>query len=503
MKLIITLIFFSVLSLFAEIDECKSDIYFANGIREERSKKEVLADWKNIVDEMSLGNAKVAYNKSEGFVNDLLEAFYQKVKEEKEYQIGYTNYKKFFVDWQNQKIQDEWSEMEDYFDETENETLKKNFVANFKQNIKDGHAVIVIAHSQGNLFTNRAYKELDEWMRAYFHMMGVATPADHVAGGGPYVTFDNDPIHLVPNSLPDNIENPDQSKNNTLGYNFFYHSFSYYMSTPITKNKIEAFIKNKVKEHKNAPSQWITDQEIKPNSCEYKITLKHRFDSSLNEQMIGVEVYPFKPNKKLYLVESKVDNKDRYVKASCGGKLITDNWEGKKANNCFLLTKVKEKINREINITVTGKVTTAECKMTAKSKNQELNFWAEGCKYKTIKALHDYVYSRADTFRQLPNCDKPQKSYLDSLGLELGETLDSEIPDGYVLVDENITKTTTLTYPAYNGLHVAYTNVQKPTNGNDSIFCYSMVSSFAWSVDEYSGILETKYFKRIYQLKDK
>ena len=43
--------------------------------------------------------------------------------------------------------------------------------------VKDGHGVIVIAHSQGNLFTNRAYKELGKssavydfiWMQKYFH----------------------------------------------------------------------------------------------------------------------------------------------------------------------------------------------------------------------------------------------------------------------------------------------------------------------------------------------
>ena len=68
----------------------------------------------------------------------------------------------------------------------------------YKQSIKDGHGVIVVAHSQGNFFyprapsleqaqftlTNSAYLRLDSWMRPYFNMIGVAFPFNSVMRGG-------------------------------------------------------------------------------------------------------------------------------------------------------------------------------------------------------------------------------------------------------------------------------------------------------------------------------
>ena len=87
-------------------------------------------------------------------------------------------------------------------------------VQNYKQSIKDGHGVIVIAHSQGNYYTNESYEQLPQWMKQYFHMFGVATPANHVAGydagdtSAPYVLFHNDIINAIVTGLSSNRDNP-------------------------------------------------------------------------------------------------------------------------------------------------------------------------------------------------------------------------------------------------------------------------------------------------------
>ncbi len=107
-----------------------------------------------------------------------------------------------------------------FIDKTEDEIAKQESEDMIKhrnaymKSIEDGHGVVVIAHSQGNLFVNHTYKNLassvpsQAWMQKYFHILGVATPANHVAGNGGHMTFDNDMIQLVPDSLTTNVTNP-------------------------------------------------------------------------------------------------------------------------------------------------------------------------------------------------------------------------------------------------------------------------------------------------------
>lgn len=71
-----------------------------------------------------------------------------------------------------------------------------------------GEKVVVVAHSQGNLFANEAWRILDLERPALpmqsFGVFGVATPATNVAGRtSPYLTHNLDPI-LLTFGLPDN-----------------------------------------------------------------------------------------------------------------------------------------------------------------------------------------------------------------------------------------------------------------------------------------------------------
>ena len=181
--------------------------------------------------------------------------------------------------------------------------------------------------------TNQAYNALDGWMKAYFHMMGVASPADHVAGDGPHITFHNDIINLVPGSISSNREDTNDEHNSIISYDAhdFYES---YMKEETTKKDIQNFIISKIDEHSKADSQWQTDQELNKGTEDYKITVKHRFDSSIT--MGETKVYPFEASKKLYKV---IDNTggNGWVKASCGGEEVFDYWDGKKENEFYLI----------------------------------------------------------------------------------------------------------------------------------------------------------------------
>jgi hypothetical protein len=84
--------------------------------------------------------------------------------------------------------------------------------AHYKQDLSAGRKIIVVAHSQGNLYVNQAYTDLAP-TPADFDVVAVASPADYVAGGGPWTTLRNDIITLVPGALLNNEFNT-----NTPGY---------------------------------------------------------------------------------------------------------------------------------------------------------------------------------------------------------------------------------------------------------------------------------------------
>jgi hypothetical protein len=81
-----------------------------------------------------------------------------------------------------------------------------------------GHNVIVVAHSQGNLYVNQAYDVVTSiGGKNLFHIVAVATPAHSVAdAGGTYYTLHGDVITAVFGSLPPNISNDPPSPCPTL-----------------------------------------------------------------------------------------------------------------------------------------------------------------------------------------------------------------------------------------------------------------------------------------------
>jgi hypothetical protein len=83
----------------------------------------------------------------------------------------------------------------------------QNHLALYKSELQAGNNVIVVTHSQGNFYINEVYPQLSVPADKYFTVVGVATPANEVAGNGNYVTLHNDIIKLVPTSLSANTVN--------------------------------------------------------------------------------------------------------------------------------------------------------------------------------------------------------------------------------------------------------------------------------------------------------
>jgi len=162
-------------NVFANIDERKIDIFFANGILTEIEDAQDYAEEvlkPAIIDirgldtyNKTIGEVSYAYNQTTNFGADSLETLLQK--------FGWEWLTNLFI--------------------PSHETDLSEQVTKYENSIKSGHRVLVVAHSQGNLYTYEAYNDLPEWMRNYFEAITIASPmhAD-IKPETPRIDWDND-----------------------------------------------------------------------------------------------------------------------------------------------------------------------------------------------------------------------------------------------------------------------------------------------------------------------
>ncbi len=325
--------------LYAEpINECQTDLYYANGVLMDKQEDKAEEYWKNMVFKLKkdypiLQNyeivPKLSYNASElKGLGDFLEALHQ-------WSAGQAITLARMLEFENIYIKRFLNAMDLTFQVFNIEDLMNHITA-YKNSIKQGHGVIVVAHSQGNFFTNKAYEHLDDWMKSYFNMIGVASPAVSVAGGGLKVSWDND---IVPFVTGAGWTDKNPNRNIIKGIDSFsveYHGFNYYMGEPVTINKdgvdvnvstnvardkiVKNIIENINKQINNRPSQWepsTKNPQCSIDGCSGKmINGKHKYDSSINS------IHPYKmipfdlsDSGKVYYIENELE----FVKAKCGG----------------------------------------------------------------------------------------------------------------------------------------------------------------------------------------
>jgi len=90
-------------------------------------------------------------------------------------------------------------------------------VDQYEASIKSGHKVLVVAHSQGNLFTQEAYERLGErsannnrWLQKYFEAISIASPdrlTDIKPNMLPRIGWENDMVAIIggSNNNPSNV----------------------------------------------------------------------------------------------------------------------------------------------------------------------------------------------------------------------------------------------------------------------------------------------------------
>ncbi|MDQ7047575.1 MAG: hypothetical protein Q9M39_08105 [Sulfurovum sp.] len=185
---------------------CMTDIYFGNGIWSPNKKaQEVsLKALKNVLNldkskEGQTYNYKLAYNPGHGTINDLIETYWQ-LKESGQISEGYFTSVATVLSGAH----------------TDNSFSKAliGIILNYQAEVtamytvyndtsfKQKHNVLLVAHSQGNLFGNKMFELFTDAQKERFRMVSVGTMANTVAGEGSYVNLKNDyVVNLVPNSL--------------------------------------------------------------------------------------------------------------------------------------------------------------------------------------------------------------------------------------------------------------------------------------------------------------
>ncbi len=197
---ILTLIIITV-----EAKPCMTDIYFGNGVWNTRTQGQEgtkeLRDFMQINynarlnrdEEGKTYNFKHAYNPSygNGDKRDLIETFYQ-LKESGQVSNGYFQW--MFTLLNDDETTEPYQKLQDII-RTYNSDAIYMFTLYQQSSFNQKHNVLLVAHSQGNLFGNKMYTLMNEAQKKKFRMVSVATPADHVIKPGqtsPYVTVHGD-----------------------------------------------------------------------------------------------------------------------------------------------------------------------------------------------------------------------------------------------------------------------------------------------------------------------
>jgi len=220
MKKIILFITLLTGMLFAK--PCITDIYFGNGVW--NSEKDAIEN-RNTLRKFMLYRAnirldpnkeivdyqfKYAHNPSYGKIDDLIETFWQLKESGQISKYYFESISNALAMKKGDLTSDEiWETIHNIVSQY-NEDVVTMLHLYQESSFNQKHNVILVAHSQGNLWGNKMYSLFTDEQKKKFRMVSVATPANHVMVPDniePYATASEDYIiSSIPGSLPGNVD---------------------------------------------------------------------------------------------------------------------------------------------------------------------------------------------------------------------------------------------------------------------------------------------------------
>lgn len=186
-------------------------VFFVNGIRTSLSsavndRYELLAAIGGSHNAQAI-TYDLAYNHTRGTIVDLLQSIDQRIAQEG------LRFDRRIMSWLN-----ELGVVPDWLTEINQRLYSaihiiqaselRDHVAKYREAILQGQKVLLVAHSQGNLYANASFDLLASSQPAIpmqsFGIFGVAAPTSYIAGGGGYLTNHRDIIQHVPGALGQN-----------------------------------------------------------------------------------------------------------------------------------------------------------------------------------------------------------------------------------------------------------------------------------------------------------
>jgi len=206
-------------------DDRKTTIVFGNGMFNEKREafRSLEAIEKSLFQytsesEEDIFAFELAYNESESFLTQLFEVISQRVGSDKARFWRILSGIEIMPDWFQEAMIDISTTVELSAFVIDQDLA--HHVERYQELTRMGSKVVLVAHSQGNLYANAAWLSLFEGAErlepAAFGVVGVATPADHTASAtSPYTTFKEDKIIeavrvFFPSTLPGNASTSDQ-----------------------------------------------------------------------------------------------------------------------------------------------------------------------------------------------------------------------------------------------------------------------------------------------------
>jgi len=232
---IIFVLFFMFSYSYASLCEQKTYVFFGNGML--NSSKNINATLSNLTEKLkSKGELSddewvfdSSYNFDEGFFS-LFEVFRQRQGERTSLFWKWISGLTLAPDW----FRDLALDFSSYHTRAEaiiDFDLRKQ-IDTYRDLLMKGHRILVIAHSQGNLYANAAYENLrrddNNLPMSSFSILSVATPSSYVAGDGEYFTLTNDLVigavnAIYRDTLDGNVTN--SSDDNTWLHHGFITSY--------------------------------------------------------------------------------------------------------------------------------------------------------------------------------------------------------------------------------------------------------------------------------------